>query len=159
MHEQFDRIASIDMFEHVGRKNHLTYMEMAHRCLKDDGLFLLHTIGKNKRAGTPDPWIDKYIFPNGDLPSLGQISDSLDGLFVAEDLHNFGADYDKTLMTWNANFEAAWPRFASALGEIFYRMWRYYLLSCAGAFRARDIHLWQWVLSKKGVMGGYQRVS
>jgi len=157
--EQFDRIASIGMFEHVGRKNHATYMKMAHRCLKDDGLFLLHTIGKNKRAGTPDPWIDKYIFPNGDLPSLGQISDSLDGLFVAEDLHNFGADYDKTLMAWNANFEAAWPQFADALGENFYRMWRYYLLSCAGAFRARDIQLWQWVLSKKGVMGGYQRVS
>ncbi len=157
--EKFDRIASVGMFEHVGRKNHRTYMEVAHRCLADGGLFLLHTIGKNIRDATPDPWIDKYIFPNGDLPSLGQIGDACDGLFVAEDLHNFGADYDKTLMAWHANFEHAWPRFKDRLGEHFYRMWSYYLLSCAGAFRARDIQLWQWVLSKKGVPGGYQRAT
>lgn len=159
MDERFDRIVSIDMFEHVGHKNYRTYMGVAHRCLEDDGLFLLHTIGKNKRLSTSDPWIDKYIFPNGELPSLGQIGDAMDGLFVAEDLHNFGADYDKTLMAWYANFEAAWPRFAQELGDRFYRMWRYYLLSCAGAFRARDIQLWQWVLSKEGMLGGYSRVT
>jgi cyclopropane-fatty-acyl-phospholipid synthase len=156
---QFDRIASVGMFEHVGRKNHRTFMEVAHRCLADDGLFLLHTIGKNMRNSTPDPWIDKYIFPNGDLPSAGQIGDAADNLFVVEDLHNFGADYDRTLMAWHANFEQAWPRFANKLGEPFRRMWRYYLLSCAGAFRARDIQLWQWVMSKEGVSGGYARVS
>lgn len=159
MHERFDRIVSIGMFEHVGHKNHRTYMEVAHRCLEDDGLFLLHTIGKNKRQSTSDPWIDKYIFPNGDLPSIGQIGDAMDDLFVAEDLHNFGADYDRTLMAWHASFEQAWPRFADQLGERFRRMWSYYLLSCAGAFRARDLQLWQWVLSKQGVPGGYQRVS
>ncbi|WP_084596193.1 cyclopropane fatty acyl phospholipid synthase [Pseudomonas massiliensis] len=157
--EQFDHIVSVGMFEHVGRKNHRGYMETAHRCLKDDGLFVLHTIGKNHRNSTTDRWIDKYIFPNGDLPSIGQIGDAIDGLFVAEDLHNFGADYDKTLMAWCANFEAAWPKFAERMGERFFRMWRYYLLSCAGAFRARDIQLWQWVLSKHGVLGGYERVS
>lgn len=156
--EQFDHIVSVGMFEHVGRKNHRTYMETAHRCLKDEGLFLLHTIGKNQRNSATDRWIDKYIFPNGDLPSIGQVGDALDGLFVAEDMHNFGADYDKTLMAWCENFEAAWPRFSQVMGERFYRMWRYYLLSCAGAFRARDIQLWQWVLSKKGVLGGYERV-
>ena len=155
--ESFDRIASIGMFEHVGRKNYRVYMEVAHRCLADDGLFLLHTIGKNVRNSTPDAWIDKYIFPNGDLPSIGQIGDAADGLFVVEDLHNFGADYDKTLMAWHANFEAAWPRFKHQFGERFHRMWRYYLLSCAGAFRARDIQLWQWVLSKEGVAQGYHR--
>jgi cyclopropane-fatty-acyl-phospholipid synthase len=155
--ERFDRIASVGMFEHVGRKNHRTYMEVAHRCLRDDGLFLLHSIGKNLRNSVPDPWVDKYIFPNGDLPSIGQIGDAVDELFVIEDLHNFGADYDKTLMAWHANFEAAWPRFADALGPRFYRMWRYYLLSCAGAFRARDIQLWQFVLSKKGLVDGYHR--
>lgn len=155
--EPFDRIASVGMFEHVGRKNFRTYMEVAHRCLKDDGLFLLHTIGKNQRKGVTDPWIDKYIFPNGDLPSIGQIGDAVDGLFVTEDLHNFGADYDKTLMAWYENFEATWPRFHDQLGDRFYRMWQYYLLSCAGAFRARDIQLWQWVFSKDGVPGGYQR--
>lgn len=155
--EQFDRIASVGMFEHVGRKNFRTYMEVAHRCLADDGLFLLHTIGKNVPGGATDAWIDKYIFPNGDLPSVGQIGDACNDLFVTEDLHNFGTDYDRTLMAWQANFEAGSPQFAEELGERFYRMWRYYLLSCAGAFRARDIQLWQWVLSKRGVRGGYQR--
>ncbi|AMO76364.1 MULTISPECIES: cyclopropane fatty acyl phospholipid synthase [Pseudomonas] len=157
--ERFERIVSIGMFEHVGRKNHRTFMEVASRCLDDDGLFLLHTIGKNQRRSVPDRWIDKYIFPNGDLPSIGQIGDAADGLLVVEDLHNFGADYDRTLMAWARNFEASWPRFAEELGERFYRMWRYYLLSCAGAFRARDIQLWQWVLSRRGVLGGYRRVS
>lgn len=157
VNERFDRIASVGMFEHVGRKNHRIYMETAHRCLEDGGLFLLHTIGKNLRDSTPDRWIDKYIFPNGDLPSMGQIGDACDGLFVTEDVHNFGADYDKTLMAWHANFQAAWPRFEAQLGERFRRMWEYYLLSCAGAFRARDIQLWQWVLSKDGVAGGYAR--
>jgi cyclopropane-fatty-acyl-phospholipid synthase len=157
LNERFDAIVSIGMFEHVGRRNYRTYMEVAHRCLADDGLFLLHTIGKNQRKSSPDPWIDKYIFPNGDLPSVGQMGDAFDHLFVVEDLHNFGSDYDKTLMAWHSNFEAAWPRFEAQLGSRFRRMWRYYLLSCAGAFRARDIQLWQWVLSKKGVMGGYRR--
>ncbi|MFA5494782.1 MAG: cyclopropane fatty acyl phospholipid synthase [Porticoccaceae bacterium] len=157
--QRFDRIVSIGMFEHVGHKNYRTYMETAHRCLKDDGLFLLHTIGKNLRHGGADPWVDKYIFPNGELPSIGQIGDSVDQLFVVEDLHNFGADYDKTLMAWYTNFDRAWPRFAEQLGERFYRMWRYYLLCCAGAFRARNLQLWQWVLSKKGLVGGYSRIS
>ncbi|MBQ0215716.1 cyclopropane fatty acyl phospholipid synthase [Alcaligenes faecalis] len=157
--EQFDRIVSIGMFEHVGRKNYREYMEVAERCLKDNGLFLLHTIGKNVRDTLPDPWIDKYIFPNGELSALGHVADAAEKLFVIEDLHNFGADYDKTLMAWHTNFEANWHKFSESCGERFYRMWRYYLLSCAGAFRARDIQLWQFVLSKKGVMGGYQRVS
>jgi len=153
----YDAIASVGMFEHVGRKNFGVYMDAAHRVLKQDGLFLLHTIGKNVRNTTPDPWIDKYIFPNGDLPSIGQIGDALDGLFRVEDLHNFGADYDRTLMSWFDNFDRSWPMFADRLGPTFYRMWKYYLLSCAGAFRARDIQLWQWVLSKDGVPGGYRR--
>ena len=157
--EPFDHIVSLGMFEHVGRKNHRTYMEVARRCLRHTGLFLLHTIGKNVRYNTPDPWIDKYIFPNGDLPSLGQIADSVEDLFVIEDVHNFGADYDRTLLAWHENFERAWPRFRQQYGERFYRMWRYYLLSCAAAFRARSIQLWQVVLSPDGVPGGYQRVS
>lgn len=76
--EPFDAIASIGMFEHMGRRNHRHYMEVAHRCLRADGLFLLHTIGKNQRKSSPDPWIDKYNFPNGDLPSIGQIGDAVD---------------------------------------------------------------------------------
>jgi len=158
-HEQFDRIVSIGMFEHVGRKNYREYMQVANRCLKDDGLFLLHTIGKDVRNTSPDPWIDKYIFPNGELPALSQVTDAAETLFVVEDVHNFGADYDRTLMAWHKNFEASWPQFKDQFSERFYRMWRYYLLSCAGAFRARDIQLWQFVLSKKGITGGYFRSS
>lgn len=155
--ERFDRVVSVGMFEHVGRRNYKTYMRVAAECLEDDGLFLLHTIGKNCSNSAPDPWIDRYIFPNGDLPALRQVALAMEGLFVVEDLHNFGADYDKTLMAWHQNFQQAWPQFASSMGESFYRMWQYYLLSCAGAFRSRSIQLWQYVLSKKGVEGGYHR--
>ena len=157
--EMFDRIVSIGMFEHVGRKNHRTFLETVNRCLVDDGLCLLHTIGKNRRSTPPDPWIDKYIFPNGDLPTLGQISDAAEDLAIIEDTHNFGADYDHTLMAWYRNFEDAWPRFRDRYGDRFYRMWRYYLLSCAGLFRAREAQLWQLVLSRRGRLGGYRRPS
>ncbi len=143
------------MFEHVGIKNYKTYMEVARRCLKEDGLFLLHTIGNPKSQRDMDPWIHKYIFPNGQLPSLKQISQAVEKHFIIEDVHNFGADYDKTLMAWHANFEATWPKFKAQYGQQFYRMWRYYLMVCAGSFRARKIELWQIVLSPKGVKGGY----
>ena len=155
--ERFDRIASLGMFEHVGHKNHRVFFEVAQRCLREDGLLLLHTIGKNQ-SGTPtDPWIDRYIFPNGELPSLGEIADAAQDYFVIEDVHNFGADYDRTLMAWHRRFEASWPRFAAQYGERFRRMWRYYLLACAGSFRVRANQLWQIVLSPRGVAGGYRR--
>ncbi|EUJ09371.1 methyltransferase, cyclopropane fatty acid synthase [Methylophilaceae bacterium 11] len=157
MDEPFDAVASVGMFEHVGRKNYRTFMQVAHRCLKSDGLFLLHTIGKNLTHLMPDPWLDRYIFPNGDLPSIQQIAQAVEGQFVVEDLHNFGADYDRTLMAWFDNFNHHWLEFNTEYGSEFYRKWSYYLLSCAGAFRARDIQLWQWVLSKQGIVGGYQR--
>ena len=156
--ERFDRIVSIGMFEHVGRKNYQTYMDVALRCLASDGLFMLHTIGRNDRGYGTDPWIHRYIFPNGELPSMADIAQACEHRFVVEDLHNFGADYDRTLMAWHANVQAAWPRFAEQLGPRFLRMWRYYLLSCAGAFRARDIQLWQWVLSRPGRPGVYPRL-
>lgn len=152
----FDRIASVGMFEHVGPKNYRTYFEVAHRVLADDGLFVLHTIGKNRRGTPTDPWIERYIFPNGALPALGEIADAAESLFVIEDVHNFGADYDRTLMAWHERFEAAWPQFSERYGERFYRMWRYYLLSCAGTFRARTTQLWQVVLSPHGTPGGYR---
>lgn len=156
---KFDRIASIGMFEHVGKKNHRTFMQVARRCLADDGIFLLHTIGKNEHRGITDPWTEKYIFPNAELPAISHIADAMDGLFVTEDLHNFGADYDRTLMEWHKNFEAAWPRFADSLGGRFHRQWKYYLLSSAGAFRARDLQVWQWTLTKNGLPGGCPRIS
>jgi cyclopropane-fatty-acyl-phospholipid synthase len=158
VHEQFDHIVSIGMFEHVGVKNYRTYFEVARRCLKDDGFFLLYTIGDNVSRVTSDPWITKYIFPGGLIPSIAQIGKATEGLFVTEDFHNFGPDYDSTLVAWFKNFDAAWPKLRAKYGDRFYRMWKYYLLTCAGTFRTRQVHLWQIVLSKEGVPGGYTSV-
>ena len=144
----FDRIASIGMFEHVGRRNYATFMRTASRLLKDDGLLLLHCIGENKSTLSHDPWIEKYIFPNGELPSIKQFADAVEGVFVVEDMHNFGPDYARTLNAWDANFQRHWQELKPHYDENFYRMWRYYLNICAGAFRARDTQLWQWVLTK-----------
>lgn len=157
--ESFDRITSLGMFEHVGHLNYRTYLETAHRCLKNEGLFLLHTIGSNVTYFKTNEWTNKYIFPNGGLPSIAQIGKAAEGLFVMEDWHNFGADYDKTLMAWEQNFKSAWEtQLKSQYDERFNRMWTYYLLSSAGAFRARELQLWQIMLAKKGVMGGYQAI-
>ncbi len=155
---QFDRVISIGMFEHVGYKNYRRYMQKVHDLLADDGLFILHTIGGNHTVNHGDPWSEKYVFPNGMLPSQQQLSSASEGLFIMEDWHNFGADYDRTLMEWHRNFEAAWPELAPHYNERFYRMWRYYLLSFAATFRARKIQLWQVVYSKQGVVGGYRSV-
>lgn len=148
LNEQFDRIVSVGMFEHVGPKNYATYFEVADRNLKPDGIFLLHTIGSKKTDNNVDPWINKYIFPNGCLPSVRQIADASEPHFVMEDWHNFGADYDKTLMAWHERFLASWPEIADNYSERFKRMFSYYLNACAGAFRARDIQLWQVVFSR-----------
>jgi len=156
--EQFDHIVSLGMFEHVGYKNYRTYMEVARRCLKDGGLFLLHSIGSLRSVASTDPWMEKYVFPNGMLPSVAQVGKSIEELFVMEDWHNFGAYYDTTLMAWNENFQKAWPELREKYGERFKRMWEYYLLMCAGSFRARTNQLWQVVLSPHGVKGGYQTV-
>jgi cyclopropane-fatty-acyl-phospholipid synthase len=154
--ERFDRVFSIGMFEHVGVKNYRTYFDVARRCTADDGLFLLHCIGSNVSSNHTDPWIAKYIFPNSMLPSAEQIANCVEGVFVIEDWHNFGADYDRTLMAWRANFDAAWPRLAARYGERFRRMWRFYLSASAAVFRARRDQLWQLVLSPGGVPGGYR---
>ncbi|MEJ2405593.1 MAG: cyclopropane fatty acyl phospholipid synthase [Candidatus Thiodiazotropha sp.] len=155
---EFDKVVSVGMFEHVGQKNYRTYFETANRLLKDDGLFLLHTIGNHHTVKTLDPWIEKYIFPNGRLPSAREITRSLEGLFLIEDWHNFGRDYDRTLMAWWENFDRAWPRLEQNYDERFYRMWKYYLQSCAGFFRSRQGQLWQLVLNKRSYSGSYRSV-
>ncbi|HUC02261.1 MAG TPA: cyclopropane fatty acyl phospholipid synthase [Candidatus Paceibacterota bacterium] len=154
----FDRVVSVGLAEHIGYKNYKTFLGVAKERLADDGIFLLHTIGSNKSTTIADPWTNKYIFPNGNLPSIEQFGDALEGTFVLEDWHNFGAYYDPTLMAWHENFVASWPLIKKDYDDRFYRMWNYYLLSCAGSFRARKIQLWQLVLSKKGVVGGYRSV-
>ncbi len=153
---QFDKIVSVGMFEHVGPKNYATYFAGVTRLLKMEGLFLLHTIGSAIPAQKTDEWIDRYIFPNGHLPSLKDIGATLKPGLQLEDWHNFGHDYDRTLMAWHARFEQAWPDLRARYGERFYRQWRYYLLCCAGLFRAGEGRLWQLVLSRRERQAEYR---
>ena len=147
---EFDKVVSVGMFEHVGWRNYRTFMEVVHRCLAPDGIFLLHTIGSNRSTRGIDPWIARYIFPNAGLPSVAQIGQAVDGLFAMEDWHNLGPHYDRTLMAWHGRFQRAWPRLRYRYDERFRRLWEYYLLSCAGAFRARQNQLWQILLTHVG---------
>lgn len=156
---RFDRVASIGIMEHVGTKNYRSYLQQMSGFLDKGGLMLLHTIGSETTGKVTDRWISKYIFPNSILPSTVELTRAAEQVLVLEDWHNFGAFYAPTLRAWNDNCEAAWSRLPEAVyDERFRRMWRYYLLSCAGAFEARAIHLWQVVLSKGGIIGGYESV-
>lgn len=146
----FDKIVSVGMLEHVGQKNYRTFMQVVDRCLKDDGVFLLQAIGGNKSTIACESWIHKYIFPNGMLPSIAQIGKAAEDIFVMEDWQNLGPHYDRTLMAWHDNFQRAWGSLQKKYDERFRRMWEYYLLSCAGAFRARQIQLWQIVFTRCG---------
>ncbi len=154
--ETFDAVLSIGMFEHVGARNYRTYFKTVRRVLKPDGLSVLHSIGNNEAPSKPDPWIEKYIFPNSMIPAASQVATALEGLFVVEDWHNFGADYDRTLCAWKANFDAAWHRLRGQFDERFRRMWHFYLCASAAVFRARRDQLWQLTLSPHGVPGGYR---
>lgn len=153
---QFDAVASVGMFEHVGCKNYRTFIGVVRRLLKPDGLFLLHTIGSNSTVYGCDPWFNKYIFPNGMLPSISQIGRATERQFVMEDWQNFGPDYDKTVLSWYRNFERNWRNLKDRYSNQFFRMWRYYLLSLAGGFRARHLQVWQIVLSPAGSVNGYR---
>jgi cyclopropane-fatty-acyl-phospholipid synthase len=154
----FDAVVSIGMLEHVGYKNYRQFLEIVRRNLKPEGLFLLQTIGGNESRVNTNSWIEQNIFPNGMLPSPRQIATAAEGLFVIEDWQNLGADYDKTLMAWYGNFQANWPTLREKYGPRFFRMWKCYLLTCAGCFRARQNQLWQIVLSPCGVPGGYTAI-
>ena len=158
LNDSFDRILSVGMFEHVGYKNYKIFMEVVRRNLKNDGLFLLHTIGSNFSSRSTDPWIAKYIFPHSHIPSICQIAAAAEPDWIIEDWHNFGTDYDKTLMAWFENFNRSWPALQESYGQRFYRMWKYYLLCCAGSFRARKNQLWQIVFSPGERWDGYLAV-
>ena len=153
---RFDRVLSIGMFEHVGKRNYRAFFDKARRLLEPDGLFLLHSIGGERSTRHTDPWIARYIFPNSMLPSAAQVAAATEGRFVIEDWHNFGADYDLTLQAWRRNFDAAWPRLAARYDERFRRMWHYYLAVSMASFRTRRNQLWQLVLSPRGVPGGWR---
>jgi cyclopropane-fatty-acyl-phospholipid synthase len=148
--DTFDAIASIGMFEHVGYKNYRRYLEIVASILRPGGLFLLQTIGGNTSRTFYDPWMSRNVFPNAHLPSVRQVAAAAEGLLVLEDWHNFGPDYDRTLMAWHTNFERSWPTLRERYGERFRRLWSCYLLTCAGSFRARLNQLWQIVFSTPG---------
>jgi cyclopropane-fatty-acyl-phospholipid synthase len=154
----YDKVVSVGMFEHVGYKNYKEYFDTVHRLMQDEGVFLLHTIGNYKTMPYVDRWIDKYIFPNGKLPSAVELGGSLEQRFLIEDWHNFGPDYDNTLMAWWQNFDRHWKQLQHKYDHRFYRMWRYYLMSCAGFFRSRKGQLWQLVLSKQSRKTIYRSV-
>jgi cyclopropane-fatty-acyl-phospholipid synthase len=147
---RFDAVVSIGLMEHVGPKNYRGYMELVDRCLAPGGVAFVHTIGGNRARPHLDPWFDKYVFPNAVLPTLSQLVTAMEGIFIPEDVHNIGADYDPTLMAWWENFDAAWPRLKARYDERFYRIWKYYLLASAGAFRARSQQLFQIVMTRPG---------
>jgi cyclopropane-fatty-acyl-phospholipid synthase len=151
-----DHVVSMGMFEHVGHRNFRTYFEKARQVIRDDGLFMLHTIGQHYSSLTIEPWLDKYIFPGGVIPSMAQIGKAIDGLWAVVDTHNIGPHYDRTLCAWYENFEPNWTRRNTPDDDRFYRMWKYYLLCCAGGFRARVLQVWQFVLSPDGVPDGYR---
>lgn len=143
----FDRIVSVGMMEHVGTKNLGAFFERCDDLLVDDGLMLHHTIGSNDSNDLCDPWFDKYIFPGGVLPSLAQITAAAQSAFVIEDVHNFGPDYDRTVMEWHARIDKAWTDLPH-YGEHFRRTWHYYLMASAAGFRSRSTQLLQVVFSR-----------
>lgn len=157
---RFDAVLSIGFFEHVGLKNYRSYFEVVDRCLSDNGVSILHTMGLNRSSlGADNLWATRYIFPNGKLPSIAQIAKAAEEHFIIEDLHNFGPDYDRTYMAWQANFETGWQDLRAKYDQRFYRMWRYYLMSFAAGFRAREIELWQLAMVKTGTRQPNVRLS
>jgi cyclopropane-fatty-acyl-phospholipid synthase len=146
---RFDRIVSVGMLEHVGPKNLGEFFDFTRELLAPDGVALHHTIGSNASQVDIDPWFNRYIFPGGVVPSMEQLGRASSGRWAIEDVHNFGPDYDRTLMAWYHNVEAAWAELPT-YDERFRRTWRYYLLASAASFRVRGLQLWQIVLRRTG---------
>jgi cyclopropane-fatty-acyl-phospholipid synthase len=145
---RYDAVISIGIMEHVGPRNYRTYMEVVDRCLAPGGIGFIHTIAGNHSNDHIEPWMHRYIFPNAVLPSMAQMARAMEERFVLEDVHNIGPHYDRTLMSWWQRFDAAWPDLRERYGDRFYRMWRYYLLSCAATFRTRTTQLFQLVFTR-----------
>ena len=141
---EYDRIYSVGMFEHVGKKFYKAFFESMNRLLKDDGIFLLHTIGVVDKPSPPNKFINKYIFPGGVCPSFSQIIEPIEktGLIVS-DTETLIRHYDKTLESWLERFLAKKNLVKDLFDEKFVKMWEFYLASCAAAFRYRDLAVFQ----------------
>jgi len=156
--KKFDKVLAVGMLPHVGYKNHRMLFEVMRGNLKDEGLAFIHSVGSNITMHRADPWTDKYIFPNGVAPSIRQIGTALERLFIMEDWHNYSRDYDYTLSAWHDNLSKHWELLSERYDKKFYLMWKYFLLFCAGMYRARGLQLWEFVLSPYGVPDGYVAV-
>ncbi|MGH8512491.1 MAG: class I SAM-dependent methyltransferase, partial [Gammaproteobacteria bacterium] len=154
----YDRVVSVGMLEHVGFKNYADFFETVRQVTKDDGIFLLHTIGGNVSVRRPDDWVDKYIFPNGMTPSVAQLGKAMEGLWVMEDWHNFGPGYVKTLDAWNRHSKA-YLQGSNRYPLRFQRMWEFYLVGSKVIFDLRASQLWQVLLTPYGVKGGLERID
>jgi len=141
---QFDRIYSVGMFEHVGRKFYKTFFKSINKLLKNDGVFLLHTIGVIDKPSPQNKFINKYIFPGGVCPSFSQIIEPIEktGLIVS-DTETLIRHYDKTLEHWLSRFLDKKNLVKDLFDEKFVKMWEFYLASCAAAFRYRDLVVFQ----------------
>ena len=146
---QFDRIVSVGMLEHAGKKFYKTYFKKVHELLKDDGLSLIHTIGSIDQPQPSTPFIQKYIFPGGIVPSLSDLITPIEktGLIV-NDIETFVRHYDKTLEWWLKRFNERRDEVKDLFNEKFVRMFEFYLASCASAFKYRDLVVFQLQLVK-----------
>ena len=150
MGQKFDRVVSVGMVEHVGRENYHLFVDCVEKALKDGGLFLLHFISALKEH-PGDPWIKKYIFPGGVVPSLREmISCMADDNFHVLDVENLRPHYNRTLLCWEHNFREHMEEAEQMFDEKFLRMWELYLSSCAATFHNGIIDIHQ-VLASKGV--------
>jgi cyclopropane-fatty-acyl-phospholipid synthase len=148
--EKFDRVYSVGMFEHVGRKNYKEYYDKCYDLLEDNGIMLLHTIGTSFKIWNNNSFINKYIFPEGELPHLSNMTQKFSDKWILEDFQNFGISYAKTLSCWKENI-GQWEGLDNYDTE-FRRMWDFYLSGCAATFRIEDTYLWQFVYTKKNIV-------
>ena len=150
LNEKFDRIVSVGMFEHVGRKFYKNYFKTVNKLLKEDGVALIHTIGSVVSPRDPHPWITKYIFPGGYTPSLSEIAGPIEksGLIIS-DMEVLRMHYSHTLRHWKERFIGKKEEVLAMFDEKFFRMWEFYLASCEMTFKWGDQVVFQLQLSKK----------
>jgi len=149
---QYDAVYSIGLFEHVGHRNYRGYFEVVERCLKPEGLALVHAITTADHQTQTEAWLTKFIFPGGELPHVKDYLTANENLLVVEDLQSFAKSYAKTLRCWRNNFRKNWDsiekNYKGRFGGRFYRMYDYYLAFCEGLFKERSGQLHQVVYSK-----------
>ena len=152
LNEKFDRIVSVGMFEHVGRKFYKEYFEIVSKLLKEKGVALIHTIGSSNPPRDPQPWITKYIFPGGYTPSLSQIARPIeDSGLIISDMEVLRMHYSHTLRHWKERFLSKKETVLEMFDEKFYRMWEFYLASCEMAFKWGDLVVFQLQLTKDNI--------